>query len=126
SAVEWRRVEGVYAKGKGRTNQAEAQAMVAEAVRRLTSPAFVQAGRTLGIITLNADQQKLVEDLLDKARRDHPQIEPFFGEDQIEPVVVKNLETVQGDERDLILLGIGFGPTEPGSRTMSMSFGALN
>ncbi|MDR6291698.1 hypothetical protein E9232_004232 [Inquilinus ginsengisoli] len=126
SAVEWRRVDGVYARGKGRTNPIEAQALVDEAVRRLTDPAFVAAGRTLGIITLNADQQRLVEDLLDKARRQHPEIEPHFGEDRTEPVVVKNLETVQGDERDLIMLGIGFGPTEPGARTMSMSFGALN
>ncbi len=126
STVGWRRVEGVYARGKGRTNQIEAKAMVDEAVRRLTDPGFVAAGHTLGIITLNADQQKLVEDLLDQARRSHPKIEPHFSDDRPEPVVVKNLETVQGDERDLIMLGIGFGPTEPGAKTMSMSFGALN
>jgi very-short-patch-repair endonuclease len=126
SAVEWRRIDGVYARGKDRTNTIEAKALVDEAVRRLTDPAFVAAGRTLGIITLNADQQKLVEDLLDKARRERPEIEPHFAEDRTEPVVVKNLETVQGDERDIILLGIGFGPTEPGAKTMSMSFGALN
>jgi hypothetical protein len=126
SAVEWRRVPGLYARGKGRINQIEAQAMVDEAVRRLTDAAFVASGRTLGIITLNADQQKLVEDLLDKARREHPEIEPHFGEDRTEPVVVKNLETVQGDERDLIMLGIGFGPTEAAATNMSMSFGALN
>lgn len=126
SAVEWRRVDGVYARGKGRINQIEAQAMVDEAVRRLIDPAFGGAGKTLAIITLNADQQKLVEDLLDKARQRNPQIEPHFADALAEPVVVKNLETVQGDERDLILLGIGFGPTEPGARTMSMAFGALN
>ena len=126
SAVSWKRVDGVYAKGKGRTNQAEAEAMVAEAVARLTDPAFVAAGKTLAIVTLNSDQQKLVEDLLDQARQRCPEIERFFGEDMSEPVVVKNLETVQGDERDLIMLGVGFGPTEPGSKSMSMSFGPLN
>ncbi len=126
SAVEWRRVDGLYARGKGRTNTVEAQAMVDEAVKRLTDPAFVDAGQTLALITLNADQQKLVEDLLDKARQKTPAIERFFGEELTEPVVVKNLETVQGDERDLILLGIGFGPTEQGAGSMSMSFGALN
>lgn len=126
SAVEWKRVNGIYARGKGRINQIEAKAMVDEAVRRLRDPAFGGAGKTLGIITLNADQQKLVEDLLDKARQRYPKIEPHFAENLSEPVVVKNLETVQGDERDLILLGIGFGPTEPGAQTMSMSFGALN
>lgn len=126
SAVSWKRVNGVYAKGKGRTNQAEAEAMVAEAVQRLIDPAFVAAGKTLAIVTLNADQQKLVEDLLDQARQRRPEIERFFAEDMTEPVVVKNLETVQGDERDLIMLGVGFGPTEPGSNNMSMSFGPLN
>jgi very-short-patch-repair endonuclease len=126
SAVSWRRVDGIYSKGIGRTNQGEAEAMVAETVRRLTDPAFVADGKTLAIVTLNADQQKLVEDLLDRARRSNPRIERFFAEDLAEPVVVKNLETVQGDERDLILLGIGYGPTEPGAPTMSMNFGPLN
>ncbi len=126
SAVEWRKVEGVYAKGKGRYNQAEAQAIVDETVKRLTDPAFVAAGYSIGIITLNSDQQKLINDLLDAARKQYPQIEPFFQDTQTEPVVVKNLETVQGDERDLIMLGIGYGPTEPGAPVMSMNFGPLN
>lgn len=126
SAVEWRRVEGVYAKGKGRFNQAEAEAIVSETVKRLTDPAFVAAGHSIGIITLNSDQQKLINDLLDAARKQYPQIEPFFQDTQTEPVVVKNLETVQGDERDLIMLGIGYGPTEPGAQVMSMNFGPLN
>ncbi|AZE04925.1 DUF3320 domain-containing protein [Pseudomonas chlororaphis] len=126
SAVEWRRVQGVYAKGKGRYNQAEAEAIVKETVKRLTDPAFIAAGYTIGIITLNSDQQKLINDLLDVARTQYPQIEPFFQDTQTEPVVVKNLETVQGDERDLIMLGIGYGPTEAGAPVMSMNFGPLN
>ncbi|QQL43714.1 DUF3320 domain-containing protein [Sulfuriroseicoccus oceanibius] len=126
SAVTWRRVDGVYAKGKARTNQDEAKAIVAEVVRLLTDPEFVAADYSLGVITLNADQQRLIEDLLDDARRKQPEIEPFFSPDRTEPVVVKNLETVQGDERDFILLSIGYGPTEPGSPTMSMNFGPLN
>lgn len=126
SAVEWRRVEGVYAKGKGRHNQREAEALVAETVKRLTDPAFIASGQSIGIITLNTDQQKLVNDLLDAARQQHPEIEPYFQPELAEPVVVKNLETVQGDERDVIMLGIGFGPTEPGAKVMSMNFGPLN
>ncbi|EJN28098.1 hypothetical protein PMI35_03146 [Pseudomonas sp. GM78] len=126
SAVEWRRVDGVYAKGKGRHNQAEAEAIVTETVKRLLDPAFVAAGHSIGIITLNTDQQRLITDLLDRARQQFPQIEPFFQDDIAEPVVVKNLETVQGDERDLIMLGIGYGPTEPGAQVMSMNFGPLN
>jgi superfamily I DNA and/or RNA helicase len=117
---------GSYARGKDRTNTVEAKAMGNEAVRYLLDPAFVAEGRTLAIITLNADQQRLVENLLDQVRRERPELEVHFSEERTEPVVVKNLETVQGDERDIMLLGIGFGPTEPAGATMSMAFGALN
>lgn len=130
SAVSWHRVDGVYARGAGRINPIEAQAIVDEAVARLRDPAFVNEQGdplSLGIITMNAEQMKLVEDMLDKARRTHPEIEAHFdAETLLEPVCVRNLETAQGDERDLILLGIGFGPTEPGGKTMSMAFGKLN
>lgn len=127
SAVSWHKVDGIYAQGRGgRRNQIEAKAIVAEVVRRLKDPEFIASGQSIGIITLNAEQQQLVDDLLDQARRDHQAIEPFFRDDLAEPVVVKNLETMQGDERDLIILGIGFGPTEPGANVMSMNFGPLN
>lgn len=126
SAVQWCKVEGTYSKGKGRHNQAEAEAIVAETVKRLTDKTFISSGKSIGIITFNTEQQKLISDLLDRARQMHPEIEPFFQAEQAEPVVVKNLETVQGDERDLIMLGIGYGPTEPGANTMSMNFGPLN
>ncbi|MET0376297.1 MAG: DUF3320 domain-containing protein [Rhizorhabdus sp.] len=130
SAVTWQRVDGVWARGAEKTNAIEARAIVDEAVRRLRDPAFVDAdGRplTLAIITMNAEQMRLIEDLLDKARRSYPEIEPHFdAEQRLEPVVVRNLETAQGDERDVILIGMSFGPTEPGGRTMSMNFGKLN
>ncbi len=127
SAVSLRRVAGVYAPSSGgRRNQVEAKAIVNEVVKRLTNPTFIRSRRTIGIITLNAEQQQLVDDLLDQARRDHPAIEAFFKTDLAEPVIVKNLETMQGDERDLIMLGIGYGPTELGANTMSMNFGPLN
>lgn len=126
SAVSWRHVDGVYAKGKGRTNQNEAKAIVAETLQRLKDPSFFKTGKSIGIITLNADQQKLIEDLLDEARQKNPEIEPFFSDELAEPVFVKNLETVQGDERDIILLGTCYGPTSSDSEAMSMNFGPLN
>lgn len=122
SAIVWRHVNGIYAKGKGRSNQLEAKSIVAEVVKRLTEP----KQQTIGIITLNVEQQQLINDLLDKARQEHPEIEPYFAENLAEPVIVKNLETMQGDERDVIILSIGFGPTEPGAKTMGMNFGPLN
>jgi very-short-patch-repair endonuclease len=124
SAVSLRRVDGVYAKGKSRTNPIEAQALVAALVARLRDPR--EADKSIGVVTLNSEQQRLIEDLLDGERRADPGLERFFGEDAAEPVFVKNLETVQGDQRDVILISIGYGPTEPGARTMSMNFGPLN
>lgn len=63
--------------------------------------------------------------MLDKARSDDPSIEWAFSEDAtLEPVFVKNLETVQGDERDVILFSITYGPDEAGHVTMN--FGPLN
>ena len=95
SAVSWRRIDGVYARGAGRTNPIEAQAIVDEAVARLRDPRFVsEKGEplSLGIITMNTEQMKLVEDLLDRARRISPQIETHFDTDRrLEPVCVRNL-----------------------------------
>lgn len=114
--------EGVYDKGKSRTNRGEADALVQEIVTRLKDPE--QCRYTIGVVTFSQAQQSLVEDLLDVARRKHPEIERFFGEGVTEAVFVKNLENVQGDERDVILFSIGYGPDSQGR--VSMNFGALN
>ena len=99
--------------------------MVKEVVRRLLHPRHCK--QSMGIVTLNSDQQRTIEDLLDDARRRYPQIEPYFqATDDYDPVFVKNLESVQGDERDVIMFSMGYGPTEPGGKTMSMNFGPLN
>jgi very-short-patch-repair endonuclease len=129
SAVTLKRVAGSWSRGKSRTNQIEAEAIVEEVVRRLTDAPLIDAEGhfpSIAVITLNAEQQKLIEDLLDKARAQNPAIERFFAEDATEPVVIKNLETVQGDERDIVLLGIGYGPETPDAPSMPMNFGPLN
>lgn len=127
SAVSLHRVEGVYAKGRGQTNAIEAQAVVNEVVSRLTAMLNGEPELSIGIVTINSQQQRLVEDLVDDARRKNPELERFFtATDDYDPVFVKNLESVQGDERDIIVLSLTYGPTEPGGRTMSMNFGPLN
>ncbi len=124
SAVSHRRVEGLYQGGGNAVNVPEAQAVVAEIVERLSDP--LRCEQSLGVVTFSSRQQDQVENLLDDARRAHPDLERFFGDEAEEPVFVKNLETVQGDERDVILLSVGYGPSEPGARTMAMRFGPLN
>ena len=96
--------------------------MVDEVVRRLKDP--VQRDRSVGVVTFSQAQQTLVMDLFDGAVREHPELEPFFDEGAEEPVFVKNLENVQGDERDVIVFSVGYGPDERGN--VSMNFGPLN
>ena len=121
--VSWRPVEdGVYDFGKSRTNRREADAVVAELVRRLRDPELSKF--SIGVVTLSQAQQSLVEDLLDQARREHPELERFFDSDAREPVFVKNLENVQGDERDVILFTVCYGPDLTGK--VRMNFGPLN
>lgn len=115
---------GVYERGGGRVNRAEARAVAAEVVRRLKTPGFAAQRSSLGVVTLNAEQQRLIENLLDHERRTHPEIEPFFSRDWHEPVFVKNLESVQGDERDVILFSVGYGPDAAG--VIKQNYGPLN
>ena len=117
---------GVYDRGKSRTNRIEAEAVANEAVGRMKSwLALPEKSRpTLGIITFNAQQQSLIMDLLDAARRDDPELEWFFAEERVEATIIKNLENVQGDERDVILFSITFWKDAAGK--LAMDFGALN
>jgi very-short-patch-repair endonuclease len=84
--------------------------------------------KSLGVITLNKNQQEKVEAALEELRRQRPDLETFFSEDsddeKSEPFFIKNLENVQGDERDYIFLCIGFGKTKEGKT--SMNFGPIN
>jgi len=119
------RPDGFYARGKSRDNEGEAKAIVAEIVRRLTSEDSIVRQQSIGVVTFNTEQKTLIEDLLEKACFSNPEIEWALREEtSIEPVFVKNLETVQGDERDVILFSITYGPDE--SNLVTMNFGPLN
>ena len=119
------RPTGFYARGKARNNEGEARAIVAEILARLTHPDDKIRSQSIGVVTFNSEQQTLIENLLDDARGKNPAIEWAFSAEMIqEPVFVKNLETVQGDERDVILFSITYGPDQAGH--MTMNFGPLN
>ncbi len=125
-AVKFHNIEGTYARGSGRTNQDEAKAIVSMIDSRLSGWLKLpeQDRPTLGVITFNSQQQSLILDLLDGLRRIRSEFEWFFAEDRAEPVIVKNLENIQGDERDIMLFSVTFGPDSAGK--LSMAFGALN
>lgn len=125
-AVQLHQIDGVYGRGMGRTNEDEARAIARMVVDRLSDwLTFPEEERhTLGVITFNGEQQALILDLLDEERRRNPDLEWFFEDEREEPVIVKNLENIQGDERDVMLFSITFGPDHAGK--LSMAFGALN
>lgn len=125
-AVQLHQIDGTYARGMGRTNEDEARAITRMVVRRLNEWLTLpeEDRLTLGVITFNGEQQGLILDLLDEERRRNPDLEWFFEDDREEPVIVKNLENIQGDERDVMLFSITFGPDHAGK--LSMAFGALN
>ncbi|CAK0776278.1 hypothetical protein CCP3SC15_5460001 [Gammaproteobacteria bacterium] len=100
--VSFHPVAGVYEKGGARINKPEAKALVADLVGRLKAPGFRESKLTIGVVTFNTEQQALIEDLLDEERRKDPAIELHFADTVLEPVFVKNLESVQGDERDIM------------------------
>lgn len=116
-----------YDLGQSRTNRKEAEAIVADVVQRMkVNLARPESERlTFGVITFNLQQQSLIQDLLEAAIRNAPEIDWYFSDARIEPTVVKNLENVQGDERDVMYFSITFGPTETNPR-ISLNFGALN
>lgn len=111
---------GVYDRGATKCNKAEAEALVAEVVRRLKDEKLRRS--SMGIVTFSMPQQILVEKLLNKAISKN-NLEEFAYERE-EPIFIKNLENVQGDERDVILFSVCYGPDANGR--ISLNFGPLN
>lgn len=121
SRVTYEHVKGYYDKGKSRQNKFEAQAIVNDIAKRLRNDKTSK--QSIGIVTFSQVQQSLIEDKLNELYRLDPELELLATESE-EPIFIKNLENVQGDERDVILFSIGYGPDEHGQ--VSMNFGPLN
>ena len=109
-AISYLKVNGIW---ENNTNAAEAE-RIAELVLQITK---LQPEKEIGIITFNAPQQSLVLDKLE---------EKFALQAQLIPATlfVKNIENVQGDEKDIIIFSIGYAPDAKGK--MNMQFGSLN
>jgi very-short-patch-repair endonuclease len=115
------RVEnGVYLP-RGRRNEIEAHAVV-EAVR---AHARENPGQSLMVATLNAVQAQLIDELLEEAEKEDEALQEYRKShaDTLEPFAVKNLENVQGDERDRIMVSITFGRNSDGR--LMQSFGPI-
>lgn len=111
---------GIYDRGGNRNNVVEAQAvadLVFDHFRHYPE-------KTLGVVTFSVAQRETIDDEIERRRNENPEYEDFFGEDRNEGFFVKNLENVQGDERDVMIFSVGYGRDASGS--MTMNFGPLN
>jgi very-short-patch-repair endonuclease len=106
---------------KGTVTNALEATRIAEAV---IQHARQRPEKSLGVITMNVSQQMLVWDEIRRLQHTASDIESFLSAQNPEPFFVKNLENVQGDERDVIFLGVGFAKDELGK--LNHNFGPLN
>lgn len=111
---------GVYDRGGSRTNKVEA-ARVAEIVFDLFQRC---PNKSIGVVTFSNPQMTAVQDEIDAYRMKHRSFEQRFDDDRLDGFFVKNLENVQGDERDIMVFSIGYG--FDASRRFSTNFGPLN
>ncbi|MDR1313232.1 MAG: DUF4011 domain-containing protein [Deltaproteobacteria bacterium] len=123
-AVSFTQVDGVYGRGGTRTNPIEAKAVAEDVVRLLKSPEADREGFSVAVVTFSAAQQDVIQNILDDFREADPSLERFFDEKGYEPLIVKNLENIQGDERGVVYFSVGYGKDATGN--MTQYFGPLN
>jgi very-short-patch-repair endonuclease len=112
---------GIFETGTTRTNPIEAEVVA----RAIVNHAIENPDQSLGVAAFSASQRRAILDRLELLRRAlPPEHEAFFQSHPAEPFFVKNLENVQGDERDVILISVGYGPTAPGLKP-PMRFGPV-
>jgi hypothetical protein len=125
--LAFQRVPGVYtsrSRGTGRpgTNRIEAETVA----RAVAEHARTHPDLSLGVVAFSKAQSDMLTEVFEIARRQDEFLDDFLREGRSEDFFIKNIENVQGDERDVILISVGYGPSEPGGRLTSMSFGPVN
>ncbi len=110
-----------YDRGSSSANPLEAKDVVEEIFNH-----FEKYGDTksLGVGTFSVAQKNAILEELEVRRKERPEFEALFSDNKDEHFFVKNLETIQGDERDVILISVGYGYDN--DRKMSLNFGPLN
>ena len=114
--------DGRYDAGATRTNREEAERVADLVFEHIgTRP----AEESLGVVALSRAQADLIDRLIEHRRLEQTDVDGWFADFTSEPFFVKNLENVQGDERDRIIISVGYGPTRESGATPNR-FGPLN
>ncbi|MFC9277590.1 DUF3320 domain-containing protein [Streptomyces collinus] len=118
--VAFLKADGVYDRGGRRDNQAEAEFVA----RRVLHHFDTRPGKTLGVVALSQAQASAIDQAVQQARLARPDLDRCFTDDRLDGFFVKNLESVQGDERDVMIMSVGYGPDEHGK--VGLNFGPIN
>jgi very-short-patch-repair endonuclease len=114
--IEIFKVDGVYRRGAQRDNPIEATKVVERVLfHRRNHPDL-----SLGVVTFSAAQEDAVVAELERHSLEHPELAGLISDDRLDGFFVKNLEDVQGDERDIIVFSVGYGPDQHGKFTLQM------
>jgi len=113
--------EGVYDRGGSRQNVNEAKKIVSLIREHIEKT----PNKSLGVVAFSMQQQRAIMEQVEVFIKQNPKYSSFFGqEDVLNEFFIKNLENVQGDERDVMIFSIGYGPDQAGK--MTLNFGPIN
>jgi very-short-patch-repair endonuclease len=112
--------DGIWDRGRSRTNRTEARTVAQLALEHFTT--FPE--RSLGIVAMNTSQREAIEDAISEELQERPNMYSFFDTGRHERFFVKSLENVQGDERDTMIISVGYGKDSNGG--LSYNFGPIN
>ncbi|MFF0005190.1 DUF3320 domain-containing protein [Streptomyces tibetensis] len=118
--VAFLKADGVYDRGGRRDNRVEADFVA----RRVIHHFDTRPDKTLGVVALSQAQASAIDQAVQQARLARPDLDRCFTEDRLDGFFVKNLESVQGDERDVMIMSVGYGPDEHGK--VGLNFGPIN
>lgn len=118
--VKYHYVDGIYDRGRTQTNVSEAK----EIAQKVMEHVKKYPNDSIGVATLNTNQRDAIIDEIEELRRENMQYEDYFNPTRPESFFVKNLESIQGDERDVIFISVGYGKDFNGK--LLMNFGPLN
>lgn len=118
--VEYKKIEGsVYNKG---TNPIEAKITIERAISLIHQ----YPNKSMMVVAMNKAQSELMQELLSEMEKNDPIVEEYRAkfESTLEPFLIRNLENVQGDERDIVIISTVYGPDSNGH--VFQRFGPIN
>ncbi|QEW00351.1 DUF4011 domain-containing protein [Microbacterium caowuchunii] len=120
AGVKFLKADGVYRRSQGQDNPKEAQFVADRVIHHLDT----RPGRSVGVVAMSTAQRDAILNALVMKRAERPDLDEKFVESRLDGIFVKSLEEVQGDERDVIIMSVGYGPDETG--TVFRNFGPIN